>query len=123
LTVTEHNKLVVDTYNANPTSMRAAILNFAQMKVDQKTLILGDMLELGDQSVEEHQNIVNLLQQNSFKNVLLVGSDFGKTQNSFLNFENVSQLIGYVNEHPLTNNYILIKGSRGIKLEKVLNCL
>ena len=123
LTVTEHNKLVVDTYNANPTSMRAAILNFAQMKVDQKTLILGDMLELGDQSVEEHQNIVNLLQQNSFKNVLLVGSDFGKTLNSYLNFENVSKLIDYVNEHPLTNNYILIKGSRGIKLEKVLDRL
>ena len=123
LTVTEHNKLVVDTYNANPTSMRAAILNFAQMEVDQKTLILGDMLELGDQSVEEHQNIVNLLQQNSFKNVLLVGSDFKKTLNSFHNFENVTQLIDYVNENPLTNNYILIKGSRGIKLEKVLDCL
>jgi len=123
LTVTEHNKLVVDTYNANPTSMRAAILNFAQMEVDQKTLILGDMLELGDQSVVEHQNIVNLLQQNSFKNVLLVGTDFGKTQNPFPNFENVSRLIDYVTKNPLTNNYILIKGSRGIKLEKVLNCL
>jgi len=98
-------------------------LNFAQMKVDQKTLILGDMLELGDQSVEEHQNIVNLLQQNSFKNVLLVGSDFKKTLNSFHNFENVTQLIDYVNENPVTNNYILIKGSRGIKLEKVLDRL
>ena len=60
LTVTEHNKLVVDTYNANPTSMRAAILNFAQMEVPEKTLILGDMFELGAQSEEEHQNIVNL---------------------------------------------------------------
>ena len=123
LTVTEHNKLVVDTYNANPTSMQAAILNFAQMEVEQKTLILGDMLELGDQSIEEHQNIVNLLQQNSFKNVLLVGRDFGKTQNPFLNFENVSGLIDYINENPLKNNYILIKGSRVIKLEKVLNRL
>ena len=123
LTVTEHNKLVVDTYNANPTSMQAAILNFAQMKVDHKTLILGDMLELGAQSVEEHQNIVNLLQQNCFKNVLLVGSDFKKTTNSFRNFENVTQLIDYVTENPLTDNYILIKGSRGIKLEKVLDRL
>jgi len=93
LTVTEHNKLVVDTYNANPTSMRAAILNFAQMEVPEKTLILGDMFELGAQSEEEHQNIVNLLQQNSFKNVLLVGKDFKKNQNSFHSFEFVSELI------------------------------
>ena len=123
LTSTEHNKLVVDTYNANPTSMQAAILNFAQMKVDRKILILGDMLELGDQSDYEHQNIVNFLQQNSFKSVLLVGKDFKKTHNPYLNFENVENLIDYVNRNPLTNNYILIKGSRGIKLEKVLASL
>ena len=123
LTITEHNKLVVDTYNANPTSMRAAILNFAQMKVDQKTLILGDMFELGEQSDAEHQNIIQLLQQNSFKNVLLVGKDFKKTRNSYPSFENVSDLIDYVNENPLRDNYILIKGSRGMKLEKVLASL
>jgi len=123
LTVTEHNKLVVDTYNANPTSMQAAILNFAQLEVDHKTLILGDMFELGEQSAAEHQNIVNLLEQNKFKNVLLVGKDFNKTRNSYPCFENVSQLIGYVKENPLTNNYILIKGSRGMKLEGILYLL
>ena len=123
LTVTEHNKLVVDAYNANPTSMRAAILNFAQMEVAQKTLILGDMLELGDQSIAEHQNIVNLLEQNKFKNVFLVGSDFRTTLNSYPCFENVSELIDYLNKEPLRDNYILIKGSRGIKLEKVLTSL
>ena len=123
LTVTEHNKLVVDTYNANPTSMRAAILNFAQMEVPEKTLILGDMFELGAQSEEEHQNIVNLLQQNSFKNVLLVGKDFKKTQNSFHSFEFVSELIDYIRENPIRDNYILIKGSRGIKLERILGSL
>ena len=123
LTVTEQNKLVVDTYNANPTSMRAAILNFAQMEVPEKTLILGDMFELGAQSEEEHQNIVNLLQQNSFKNVLLVGKDFKKTQNSFHSFEFVSELIDYIRENPIRDNYILIKGSRGIKLERILASL
>jgi len=123
LTVTEYNKLVVDTYNANPTSMRAAILNFAQMELEQKTLILGDMFELGDQSDVEHQNIVNLLQQNNFSNVLLVGKDFKKTQNTYHSFEDVDELIGYVTENPLRNNYILIKGSRGMKLEKVLASL
>jgi len=123
LTVTERNKLVVDAYNANPTSMQAAILNFAQLEVDRKTLILGDMLELGDQSETEHQNIVNLLQQNRIQNVFLVGKDFKNTRNSYPCFGNVDELIGYMDEHPLTDNYILIKGSRGIKLEKVLSLL
>jgi len=123
LTVTDKNKLVVDTYNANPTSMRAAILNFVQMDVNQKTLILGDMLELGDQSLEEHQNIVDLLKQNRLENVLLVGTVFTKTLNSYSSFEHVEELIAYVHEHPLTNNYILIKGSRGIKLEKIIPSL
>jgi UDP-N-acetylmuramoyl-tripeptide--D-alanyl-D-alanine ligase len=103
--------------------MRAAILNFAQMDVNQKTLILGDMLELGDQSQEEHQNIVDLLQQNRLKNVLLVGNVFKMTRNSYSSFERVEELMGYIHEHPLTNNYILIKGSRGIKLEKVIPSL
>jgi UDP-N-acetylmuramoyl-tripeptide--D-alanyl-D-alanine ligase len=123
LTVTDRNKIVIDTYNANPTSMAAAIMNFAQMEVDHKTLILGDMLELGDQSPAEHQNIIDLLQQNQFENVLLVGKDFMNTKNLYLNFENVTELIDFVNKKPLINNYILIKGSRGIKLEKVLPLL
>lgn len=123
LTITEHNKLIVDTYNANPTSMQAAILNFAQMEVKQKTLILGDMLELGDQSDVEHQNIVNILQQNNLNNVLLVGKDFKNTHNSYHCFTNVEELVHYVNQNPLKNNYILIKGSRGIKLEKVIASL
>jgi UDP-N-acetylmuramoyl-tripeptide--D-alanyl-D-alanine ligase len=123
LTVTEHNKLVVDAYNANPTSMRAAILNFAQMNVEAKTLILGDMLELGEQSSEEHQHVVDLLQQNEFRNVLLVGPDFKKTLNNYTCFDNVAELQDYLVEYPIVNNYVLIKGSRGIKLEKILATL
>ena len=123
LTVTEHNKLVVDAYNANPTSMKAAILNFAQMNVDAKTLILGDMLELGEQSAEEHQQVVDLLEQNNLKNVLLVGTDFKSTKNTFECFADVTELQNYLAEHPIRNNYVLIKGSRGIKLEKTLTSL
>jgi len=123
LTITEKNKLVVDAYNANPTSMRAAILNFAQMNVDAKTLILGDMLELGELSGEEHQFAVELLKQNNFKNVLLVGPEFKNTKNDYRCFENVSELQEFIEEHPITDNYILIKGSRGIKLEKILTSL
>ena len=121
LTVTEYNKLVIDAYNANPTSMRAAILNFAQMNVENKTLILGDMLELGEHSDNEHQNIVELLQQNHFENVLLVGKDFMKTKNPFQCFETVENLIGFLDEKPIRKSYVLIKGSRGIKLEKILS--
>jgi UDP-N-acetylmuramoyl-tripeptide--D-alanyl-D-alanine ligase len=120
LIVNKYNTLVVDAYNANPSSMRAAILNFAQMESDQKTLILGDMLELGEQSATEHQNIVELLQQNNLDNVILVGKDFMKTQNPFLCFEDVSELTDYLERYPIRNNSILIKGSRGIKLENVL---
>lgn len=123
LSVTENNKLVVDAYNANPTSMRAAILNFAQMKVENKVLILGDMLELGAQSAEEHQNIVNLLNENGFENVFLIGKEFGKTNNSFKNFEDVETLKGELKQHPLTNKFILVKGSNGIHLMKILDVL
>jgi UDP-N-acetylmuramoyl-tripeptide--D-alanyl-D-alanine ligase len=123
LTLTENNKLVVDAYNANPTSMRAAILNFAQMQVENKILILGDMFELGEQSDFEHQNIIDLLQQNQFKCVLLVGKDFMKTQNPYQCFEKVEDLSVFIENKPISDSYILIKGSRGVKLEKVLSKL
>jgi len=123
LTITNFNKLVVDAYNANPTSMQAAILNFAQMDVKAKTLILGDMLELGEQSAIEHQNIIDLLQQNQLVNVLLVGSEFGKTHSHFMHFKDVNELINHLKEYPVRNEYVLIKGSRGIKLENILTVL
>ena len=123
LTVTSKNKLVVDAYNANPTSMRAAILNFAQMEVEHKTLILGDMLELGEQSDAEHQIITDLLQQNKFESVLLVGPQFKKTHNSYRCFDDTDELINHIEQQPISGHYILIKGSRGIKLEKVLQKL
>lgn len=122
-TVTERNKLVVDAYNANPTSMRAAILNFAQMNVPAKTLILGDMLELGEYSDNEHQIIVDLLQQNEFSTVLLVGKDFLKTRNNYNCFKKVEDLVEWIDSHPIESQMVLIKGSRGIKLEKVLSKL
>lgn len=123
LTITENNKLVVDAYNANPTSLRAAILNFAQMDVENKTLIIGDMLELGEQSKVEHQNIIDLLQQNKFRNVLLVGKEFSDTTNPFRCFTDVSELINHLEKQPIKHHFVLIKGSRGIKLEKVISTL
>ena len=120
LTITQKNKLIVDAYNANPSSMSAAIKNFARMEGEPKTLIIGDMLELGKQSEEEHRNIIRLLQQNDFKNVLLVGSQFQKVNDNYRTFQNVEDLIKYLESSPLQGQNILIKGSRGIHLEKVL---
>jgi len=93
------------------------------MDVKAKTLILGDMLELGEQSAIEHQNIIDLLQQNKLVNVLLVGSEFGKTRSHFMHFKDVNELINHLKEYPIRNEYVLIKGSRGIKLENILTVL
>lgn len=124
LTVTTKNKLVVDAYNANPTSMKAAITNFGQMDVEHKVLILGDMLELGEQSDYEHNQIIALLNQYNFENVILVGPQFGKTNNQFHCFDNIDALLAELSDkNDINNCYVLIKGSRGIKLEKVLSVL
>lgn len=123
LTVTGRNKLVVDAYNANPTSMRAAVVNFGQMEVENKMLILGDMLELGEQSATEHQAIVDLLQSYGLKNVYLIGKLFEQTNNDYICYQTVEQLIPVLEQNPVSNHYVLIKGSRGIKLEKVLSFL
>lgn len=124
LTVTDRNKLVVDAYNANPTSMRAALLNFGEMDVEHKVVILGDMLELGDQSDEEHQNIVRLIGQFAFEKVILVGPQFKKTQHNFESYENIADLKNNTALlHGLKNCYVLIKGSRGIQLEQLLSAL
>ncbi len=124
LTVTAKNKLVVDAYNANPTSMRAALLNFGEMEVENKVLILGDMLELGDQSDEEHQNIVELIRQFTFDKVILVGPQFKKTDHNFDAYESIDALKNNIATlQELKNCYVLIKGSRGIQLEQLLSAL
>ena len=124
LTVTDKNRLVVDAYNANPTSMKAAIVNFGQMEVDRKVLILGDMLELGEQSETEHQAIVDLLKSYSFDRVILVGPLFGQTDHPYECYSNADDLLSALRaEQNISDCYVLVKGSRGIKLEKVLEVL
>jgi UDP-N-acetylmuramoyl-tripeptide--D-alanyl-D-alanine ligase len=123
LTKTEKNTLVVDAYNANPSSMLAAITNFGQMEVASKVLILGDMRELGDNSAVEHQKIVDLISTFLFEKVLLCGEHFGATKSSFQTFSGTNDLLKFLKLNPITNNYILIKGSRGMKLEGVIEWL
>jgi len=123
--VTESNTLVCDSYNANPTSMNAAILSFAALDADHKVIILGDMLELGDKSVEEHQKVLQLLQSQHNDDVLLVGSQFKAVsgKSGYKSFENADKLFDYIKSNPLTGKTILIKGSRGIRLEKIYELL
>ena len=91
------------------------------MEVSNKTLIAGDMLELGSQSDEEHQKIVDFINESGFTDVYLVGPNFNATRNKFSNFADVDLLKEYLQKNPLLNHFILIKGSHGIHLEKVIS--
>lgn len=116
LTVTAHNRLVVDTYNANPTSMKAALENFQRMQVSPKMVILGDMRELGTSSSEEHQRVVDFLQAAQFDQVWLVGDEFGAINSPFRKFRDVEEVRQALSRECPQGYYILIKGSNGIRL-------
>jgi len=119
---TEHNLLLLDAYNANPSSMNAAIENFAQMDKPNKMVILGDMLELGADSKKEHEVIVALLKQKKITNILLVGTLFkesAKLLDTAFTFENSDELADYLKHNQKQNFTVLIKGSRGMRLEKI----
>ena len=116
LTVTENNKLVVDTYNANPTSMMAALENFTLMAMPSKMAILGSMGELGAVSHDEHQRIVNYLTQHGYNDVWLVGKEFGKIECNYRKFADVEAVKQELLSHPLKDQCILIKGSNTMRL-------
>jgi len=113
------NTLILDAYNANPSSMRVAIESLQQMNTNSKIAILGDMLELGDDSLHEHQEIVEILKLSDFHSVFLVGEEFQKTTNSFSSFANTKELNNWLKSNPITDSTILLKGSRGVQLEKL----
>jgi len=119
------NTIIMDAYNANPTSMMMALTNFAGINNEQKCLILGDMLELGEVSDTEHQKIVDYLESNNFSEVFLVGPQFKKTRtnNEKKKFEQVELLFNYLQSNPIHNKLILVKGSRGIHLERILELI
>jgi UDP-N-acetylmuramoyl-tripeptide--D-alanyl-D-alanine ligase len=123
--VTKSNTLICDSYNANPTSMAVAIDSFSSLKAESKAVILGDMLELGDKSVEEHLKILKMIQSINADKVILVGPVFRKISLSsgFKAFSNVNDLIEYMRDETLKGKTILIKGSRGMKLEKIYELL
>ncbi len=116
LTETPYNHLVVDAYNANPTSMAAAIDNFSLMEVSPKMLILGEMRELGDSSAEEHRRVVEKLATCHFDEVWLVGKEFKDIECPYRKFDDVEQVKAAIAENRPKGRHILIKGSNGTRL-------
>ncbi|WBX74152.1 UDP-N-acetylmuramoyl-tripeptide--D-alanyl-D-alanine ligase [Tenacibaculum pacificus] len=117
---TDCNKIILDAYNANPTSMEAALESFKVFSANSKVIILGDMFELGEYSDKEHQSIVDLATSFNFDKLFFVGENFYKTENKHFMFKTFDDLKNYLQENPLNKKSILIKGSRGMALERVV---
>jgi UDP-N-acetylmuramoyl-tripeptide--D-alanyl-D-alanine ligase len=117
------NRIILDAYNANPSSMKAAIENFANIRADNKMLLLGAMAELGPESMQEHRDIVALIQQYKWSDVILVGGDFLKLQTPYKSFKTSLEAGEWLKNQQLTNAYLLVKGSRSMQMEKVLEGL
>ncbi len=120
---TTHNTLFLDAYNANPSSMKVALENFEVLSASHKMVILGDMFELGDESAHEHQAIADLASSLVFETVLLVGKNFHTVTTNLKTFEDFESLKTYLSEQTLQQKKILIKGSRGMKLERLAELL
>ena len=120
---TADNTLIIDAYNANPTSMQASISNFHNMEIDNKMLILGDMRELGKDGPKEHQKIVDFLTECGFKDVMLVGEQFAAARHDFPTYPDAPAVIEALQKNKPHGKTILIKGSNGIKLSTVIDYL
>lgn len=120
---TNDNTLIIDAYNANPTSMMAALQNFRNMEVPHKMLLLGDMRELGAESAAEHQKIADYIKECDFEEVWLVGEQFAAAEHSFKTYPNVQEVIKELETNKPKGYTILIKGSNGIRLSSTVDHL
>ena len=129
LTVTQKNTLIVDAYNANPSSMEVALANLASVVSDRKVAMLGDMLELGDDSEALHYEIAMKALESGVEMICFVGGEFGRVwdrmpdKHGSLWFKSSDDLKEWLEDHPVENAAVLIKGSRGTRMEKVLPVL
>jgi UDP-N-acetylmuramoyl-tripeptide--D-alanyl-D-alanine ligase len=117
------NEIILDAYNANPSSMLVALQNFLQLDKKDKVIIIGDMFELGEESLAEHQSIVNFLKMNESVACYFIGNDFysNKVEQTNFNFyKDFDSFVAFLQVSKFKNNAILIKGSRGMALERVL---
>lgn len=112
--------IILDAYNANPSSMKAAIENFSKLESTSKILMLGAMAELGAESMHEHQEVINLIKKYNWKDVILVGGDFLKLNPPFIVFEHAGQARDWFQTNVPPGSHILIKGSRSMKMERIL---
>lgn len=117
------NKIILDAYNANPSSMKLAIENFSKIRADNKVLVLGAMMELGPESKKEHQDIVSLIKNYTWSNVILVGGDFEGIAEPFVYFKNATEATAWLKQHKPVNSSLLVKGSRSMKMETILDVL
>lgn len=115
------NKIILDAYNANPSSMKLAIENFAKLPAEKKVLMLGGMAELGEESLAEHQAIIALIRQFNWTQVVLVGGDFAKIEHPFLFFSTAGEAQQWFKSQHFTQTHLLIKGSRSVKMEQILS--
>ncbi len=122
---TEKNSLILDMYNANPTSMSLAISNFAEINLPEKVLIIGDMLELGDEEFNEHQEIVNLIKKYNFGKVFLIGKIFSSCNlpAEYKSFANIDDFNNHLKNNQLQSSSILLKASNGTGLKKCVEYL
>ncbi|HEY8690391.1 MAG TPA: UDP-N-acetylmuramoyl-tripeptide--D-alanyl-D-alanine ligase [Chitinophagaceae bacterium] len=114
------NTIILDAYNANPASMKAAIENFAQMQGTNKILFIGSMMELGNESEKEHKELIKLIDKYKWRNVILVGNNFKNIKHSYTHFDNAATAKTWLNTQHLEDSQLLIKGSRSMQMEKVL---
>lgn len=116
----KNNHVILDAYNANPTSVKLAVENFATLEADKKVLLIGGMMELGADSVQEHKAIVEQIMRHKFDKVVLVGGDFEQVVNPYIYFATSAEAREWLLEQDLENAYLLIKGSRSIQMEKIV---
>ena len=115
------NQIILDAYNANPSSMKSAIENFAHLKGYDKILMLGAMAELGKDSLQEHQSLIQLIKEFTWKQVVLVGGDFLKISHPYLSFPDAALAGDWYRQQHFKNTQFLIKGSRSMQMEKIVD--
>lgn len=115
------NTIILDAYNANPSSMKLAIDNFAKLQSAQKVLLLGAMAELGEESLAEHESIIRQIGQHNWKAVVLVGGDFQQLNHPYIQLENAQQAKDWLQQQHFEHTHLLVKGSRSMQMEKAID--